>query len=100
MNIMDGKQDAIARLCALHNVRSLAMFGSAARNELKADSDIDLMVDIASADPFEYTDHYFNLLEQLQHLFKRPIDLLESRAVRNPYLQQEIDRTKVIIYGQ
>ncbi len=100
MKVIEGKQESIAQLCAQHKVKSLAIFGSAVRNELTSDSDIDLMVDIDSTDPFEYTDYYFNLLEQLQALFKRPVDLLESRAVRNPFLQGEIDRTKVIIYGQ
>ena len=69
------------------------------RDELTADSDIDLLVDIETSDPFEYTDNYFNLLEQLQQLFKRPIDLLESRGLKNRLLKAEIDKTKVPLYG-
>jgi predicted nucleotidyltransferase len=35
----------IAEICRRHQVRELAVFGSAARGELRPDSDIDLLVD-------------------------------------------------------
>jgi len=99
MKVFDGKRKSIKRLCSENKVISLFAFGSAVRNELKENSDIDLLVDIEGTDPFEYTDHYFNLLEQLEKLLQRPIDLLETRALKNPFLKAEIDRTKVAIYG-
>ena len=99
MKVFEGKQEIIDRLCSENKVRSLFVFGSAVRDELTDDSDIDLLVDIDSSDPYEYTDHYYNLLEQLQQLLQRPIDLLESRALKNPFLKKEIDRTKVAVYG-
>jgi len=99
MKVFEGKQKMIDKLCSENKVRSLFVFGSAVRNELTEDSDIDLLVDIDSSDPYEYTDHYFNLLEQLQQLLQRPVDLLESRALKNPFLKKEIDRTKVSVYG-
>jgi predicted nucleotidyltransferase len=41
---------AIRALCEKYHVRSLFAFGSAIRNELRPDSDIDLAVDIESND--------------------------------------------------
>jgi len=32
-------------------------------------------------------------------LLNRKIDLLEERAVKNPFFRQELDQTKVKIYG-
>ncbi len=93
------KREIINRLCEENKVRSLFAFGSAARDEMKPESDIDLLVDIDSNDPFEYTDYYFNLLDQLQKLFGKPIDLLETRGLKNRFLKAEIDRTKVPLYG-
>ncbi len=99
MKYLNEKLDAIRRLCSANKVKSLFAFGSITREDFSEKSDIDLIVDIDATDPFEYTDYYYNLKEQLQKLFNRNVDLLESRAIRNKFLKQEIDRTKVILYG-
>ncbi|RPJ23945.1 MAG: nucleotidyltransferase, partial [Nitrosopumilales archaeon] len=31
--------------------------------------------------------------------FKREVDLLEDKAIKNPYLRQSIDSSKQLIYG-
>jgi hypothetical protein len=33
-------------------------------------------------------------------LLKRKIDLLEQKAIKNPYLKQQIEKTKVLVYGK
>lgn len=99
MKVFEGKMDELRSLCKTHNVKSLFAFGSAVRDDMIADSDIDLIVDLNDQDPYSYTDHYFSLSEQLHKLFKRPVDLLELRGLKNPVIREEIDRTKVLIYG-
>jgi len=47
----------------------------------------------------EYSEHYFALIEDLKSLFGRPVDLLVSRAVRNPYLLESINRTRELLYA-
>ena len=59
--------------------------GSVLTDKFNDKSDIDLLVDIDSNDPLDYADYYFNLKFALQELIKRPIDLLESKAMKNPY---------------
>jgi predicted nucleotidyltransferase len=98
MKVFEDKLKRIERLCIENKVRSLFAFGSAVRDELKPESDIDLLVDLEAQDPIEYTDNYFNLLEQLQKVLGRPIDLLETRGLKNRYLKAEIDRTKIPLY--
>ncbi len=90
----------IKNLCDEHSVRSLFAFGSVTTDRFKSDSDVDLVVDIASEDSIEYTDHYFALKFQLEQILQREIDLLEQKAIRNPFLRQEIDQTKILIYGK
>lgn len=90
----------IQRLCNLYNVKTLFAFGSITTDKYRPDSDIDLIVDIESNDPFDYSDKYFNLKFQLEDLLHRQIDLLEDKALRNPYLRQQIDKTKVLVYGK
>ena len=42
---------------------------------------------------------YFGLLEELEDLFGRRVDLVEIGAVRNPYLRREIDEQKQTLVG-
>lgn len=90
----------INALCLQHNVRTLFAFGSVLTDKFNKESDIDLIVDIADTDPFTYTDNYFDLKFKLENLLKRPVDLLENKALKNPYLKKEIDTTKVLVYGK
>ena len=100
VNELKNHIDQIRQLCNAHNVKSLFAFGSVVSDTLKPESDIDLIVDIYSADPIEYSDNYFALKFQLESNLNRPIDLLEDKAVKNPYLKTQIDNTKVLVYGR
>ena len=86
MNLITLNIDKIKVLCDEYHVKTLFVFGSVARDELKPTSDIDLVVDIDSKDPLTYSDDYFGLKFQLEQLLKRQIDLLELRAIKNQYL--------------
>ena len=59
-----------------------------------------MIVDIQESDLINYSDKYFNLKSKLQSLLGRSIDLLEQKAIKNPFLKQEIDRTKALVYGK
>lgn len=86
-------------LCQKNKVNSLFAFGSVTTNNFTDESDIDLVVDIEDNDPVSYTDKYYNLKFQLEEILKRKIDLLEMKAIRNRFLKNEIDRTKIQVYG-
>jgi uncharacterized protein len=96
---LDKFKSDIVFLCKNNKVRTLYVFGSVLTNNFNEKSDIDLIVDIDSDDPIEYADYYFNLKFALQDLFKRQIDLLENRSLKNPYIRANIDRSKALIYG-
>ena len=100
MKVISDHIGQIKNLCDQHSVRSLFAFGSVTNDRFKEDSDIDLVVDIDAADTLEYADHYFELKFQLEQILQREIDLLEQKAIRNPFLKQEIDRTKILVYGE
>lgn len=90
----------INKLCMQYNVSNLYAFGSVLTNRFNENSDIDLVVDIESTDPFVYADCYFNLKFALQDLFMRPIDLLENKAIKNPYIRKNIDNSKSLVYAK
>jgi predicted nucleotidyltransferase len=69
-------------------------------NRFNDNSDIDLVVDIDAVNPIDYADNYFNLKFALQDLLKRPIDLLENKAIRNPLMREHIDNSKQLVYAK
>jgi len=99
MNFLSTHIDQIQQACVRNKVKTLFAFGSVTSDKFKNDSDVDLVVDIAEYDPIAYSDNYFNLKEQLEKIFNRHVDLLEQKAIRNPFLKKEIDQTKILVYG-
>lgn len=99
MNLIKRNIDTIRDLCSRHKVRRLFAFGSVLTDSFKKDSDVDLVVDFQDVDLYEYADNYFDLKESLENLFKRNVDLLEEKAIKNPYLKQSIDSSKQLVYG-
>jgi hypothetical protein len=100
MSIIDSNINKIKDLCARHKVSSLFVFGSVLTNRFSKNSDIDFVVDFADINLFDYADNYFDLKSSLEKLFQRPIDLLEDKAIKNPFLRKYIDSSKQIVYGR
>lgn len=100
MQVLNAHIEQIKKLCSTNNVKFLFAFGSATTDQFDSDSDIDLLVDFQDQDPLSYSDHYFNLKFELEKTLKRPIDLLEFKALKNPYLMKRIENNKVQLYGE
>jgi len=98
MTIVDKNIDKIRALCDKHKVTRLFVFGSVLTDNFNNSSDIDLLVDFSGVDLYDYADNYFDLKKALEDLLNRPIDLLEEKALKNPYLKETIDSSKQLIY--
>ncbi|SMC00105.1 DNA polymerase beta domain protein region [Hymenobacter roseosalivarius DSM 11622] len=90
---------AINALCRQHQVRRLFVFGSVLTSAFGPDSDIDLLAEFEPMPVEEYADNYFSLKFALEELLKRPVDLLEAQAVRNPYFRQQLEATQQLVYA-
>ena len=99
MKIEEPKIKIIKELCEENKVKTLYAFGSVIREDFSDLSDSDLVVDFEEKDPYRYTDLYFNLKYKLEDLLKRHVDLIEERAIKNPFFRQQLENTKVKIYG-
>ncbi|MEX0596722.1 MAG: nucleotidyltransferase domain-containing protein [Candidatus Paceibacterota bacterium] len=99
MRIIEKNIDKIGALCNKHRVARLFVFGSILTDNFKKSSDIDLVVDFSDIDLYDYADNYFDLKYSLEKLLKRPVDLLEDKAIKNPFLRKSIDSSKQLIYG-
>lgn len=86
--------------CATHDVDELYVFGSILTDKFTANSDIDFIVSIASADPIEYAEHYFDLKFELESIFNKKIDLLEQKAIRNKTLENLLNQKKRLVYAR
>jgi len=96
--IIDQKA-AIFALCQDLGVKRLFVFGSATHGSSLADvGDLDFLVQFKPMPPVQYAHNYFRLAEQLEELFKAPIDLVELEAVENPYFKEAVDESKVPVY--
>ncbi len=96
---LDTYKYQIEQLCNKYNVKHLFAFGSVVTDNFSDLSDVDLIVDINAETPLDYAENYFDLKFQLEDLLNRKIDLLEERGLRNPYLKESIDKSKMLIYG-
>jgi hypothetical protein len=93
------RQEAIEALCVRYGVRSLYIFGSAVRDALTEESDLDFLVEFENPVVEGYFDRYFGLLEGLEGLFARPVDLVVESTIRNPYFRQSVEQSKVLLYA-
>ncbi|MBK9212654.1 MAG: nucleotidyltransferase domain-containing protein [Saprospiraceae bacterium] len=100
MNILETYTSDIKKLCESHKVKSLYAFGSVLTERFNGESDIDLIVDFSNIEVEDYADNYFEFKFSLQDILKRPIDLLEEKAIKNPYFKQSVNQQRKQIYGQ
>jgi uncharacterized protein len=90
----------IRTLCVRHGVTRLALFGSATGDRFDPErSDLDFLVDFGQMARDQHAGAYFGLLADLEALFARSVDLVESAALRNPYRRREIEATQVQLHA-
>ena len=82
-------RDQIADICRRYAVRRLEVFGSAARGTdfNPETSDADFLVEFEPENGMAFLNRFFGLSEALAGLLGRPVDLVEPRAIRNPYIR-------------
>ncbi|HEY2322644.1 MAG TPA: nucleotidyltransferase family protein [Thermoanaerobaculia bacterium] len=92
--------DAIRGACEVHHVKSLVLFGSAARDDFDSSrSDLDFLVEFLPDEPHtRFGGEYFALKVDLEDLFGRRVDLVEPTAIENPYLKRSIYESTVPVY--
>jgi uncharacterized protein len=93
------KKKDFTLLCKSHNVKYLYIFGSSVNERFDPKtSDIDLLVEIDSQDPIDRGEKLLSLWDLFENFFNRKVDLLTESSIRNPYLKNNIESTKVLIY--
>lgn len=96
MNIIHDKQKEIERLCQKNDIGFLGLFGSVARGDDTADSDVDLLVRFNKAVTlFDLTD----IESSFAQTFGKKVDLVTEASV-HPYIREYVLRDLKPLYGQ
>lgn len=97
--LIENNLEAIGKLCRLHGVRKLEVFGSILRGDFDpVRSDVDVVVEFEPQAANSFA-NFLDLKEALESLFGRPVDLVELHAVRNRRLRHYIEQSKSPVYA-
>ena len=101
MKIISKYKEQLADVFSVHKVERAYVFGSALREDFHDESDLDFLIkfDNKVQDPLEKGKLWWNLHDALRNLFNREIDLVTENSLKNPYFIEELDKTKLLIYG-
>jgi uncharacterized protein len=89
-------RDKIAEFCRKWKIREFAIFGSALRDDFGPDSDVDVLVVFQDDAKWSLFDH-MKAVEELKALVGREVDMVEKKAIRNPFrLRHILDNHEVI----
>jgi predicted nucleotidyltransferase len=90
--------DAIARACERYGVERLRVFGSALTDRFDPQgSDIDFLVDFAPGNGNLFND-FFDLKFELERITRRPVDLVDASAIRNPFFEASAMESALELY--
>ena len=91
-------RETIADFCRRWKVKEFALFGSAARGEMRPDSDVDVMVEF-EPDGLPHGWGYIDMILELEDLFGRSVDMLTKGIIRNPFRHRSIERDLIVLYA-
>lgn len=87
----------LAELCRRYQVRELSVFGSAARGEMTANSDIDLLVEFLPDSQADLFDHA-GLMLDLSRLLGRKVDLVSKNGLK-PLIRESVLEESRLLYA-
>lgn len=103
MKLIELNIQQIRNICMKYRVKKLYVFGSILTNRFSNESDIDFSVDFDKAsiekDKLDWADLFFNFIQELEILLKRKIDMVFDDHISNKHFKEELDNTKLLIYG-
>jgi uncharacterized protein len=90
---LEARREEILRIAAKYGARNLRVFGSVARGEADANSDIDILVDL---EPGRSLFDLGGLLYDLQDLLQTKVDIVTEQGLR-PRIRERVLREAVTL---
>jgi len=91
-------QKKIEDFCLKWKISEMALFGSVLSDEFHPDSDIDVLVSFKEDDGWGLFD-FVDMIDELQTIFGRKVDLVEKDSLRNPFRRRAILDNNEVIYA-
>lgn len=76
-----------------YSILKMGLFGSAARDDMTAESDIDIVVELGKTDLF----YLIGIKQELEEQLHRKVDIIRYRDGMNAFLKKRIDREAVYV---
>jgi uncharacterized protein len=98
MSVPEIPNSRIEAFCQKWHITEFALFGSVLRDDMRPDSDVDVLVTIAADAQLNLYD-WQDMEDELRDIFGRDFDLVAKSGLRNPFRRHEILRTQKVIYA-
>lgn len=90
--------DQIAEFCQRWKITKFSLFGSVLRDDFRPDSDIDVLLTFDSQHYMGWDDR-IKMQEEIERLFRRNVNLVNKKYLKNPYCRHEILSTCEVVYA-
>jgi predicted nucleotidyltransferase len=91
-------QAAIAAFCRKWRITEFALFGSVLRPDFGPHSDVDVLVTFEEDVPWSLWD-IVAMQDELSLVFHRKVDLVEKKAIKNPFRRRSILSNYEVIHA-
>jgi predicted nucleotidyltransferase len=91
-------KDKIEDFCKKWKIAEFSIFGSALRENFSPKSDVDVLISFEPDIPWSLFD-WVDIIEELQGILGREVDLVEKSGLRNPFRRREILNSRQVIYA-
>jgi hypothetical protein len=88
----------IEEFCLRWKIVEFSLFGSVLRDDFDLDSDVDILVSFSEDADLDLYD-WITMIEELEEIFGREVDLVEKSTLRNPFRRNAILTNREIIYA-
>lgn len=96
---IEDRKTELVNLCKKFQVVKLSVFGSATTGSFTEESDVDLLISFEEGlDPLIMGQNYWDMIDALEQLFGREIDLVIESSLKNKYFIEEVNETKQLLY--
>ena len=92
-DLLGARREEVLWLAAQHGARNVRVFGSVARGEADATSDLDFLIEL---EPGRNLLDMGGLLMDLQSVLRRPVDVISEKGLR-PSIRARVLREAVLL---
>jgi len=101
LRLTESQKNEVTAICRKYGVVQLELFGSATDERFDPlTSDVDVLVTFApDSNLGPWLEKFFEVKAALEPVFGFRVDLLESAAIKNAHLLEEINRSRSVVYA-